>query len=215
MTITIIKPHVILETPVAHIVDYMKLLEVAGRTCYKSEERITEGSADKFVGGIVRRGHESVLEHVSIIYRFIMSRAASHQLVRHRICGFSQESQRYCDYGDLGFQIILPPSIADTPMAAPYIEQCAQAYDMYNQLRDRGIPPEDARFVLPNASKTELMMSTNLRQWRHVIRERGLNKHAQWEIRQLMQDVLYELNNYLPVIFGDLVEELAAMKGKS
>lgn len=184
---------------------FEKLIEIAGRTCYKSEEKITDESAGKFIRSIIRRGHESVIEHLSITYRIICSRACSHQLVRHRIAAYSQESQRYCDYGKLGFQIIVPPGL--TPDAHHWLEMGAKkSYSEYLGLRERGAPPEDARFLLPNCCKTEVVTTFNLRQWRHVLRERGLNKHAQWEIRGIMLGILDELYQLLPNVFGDLKE---------
>lgn len=128
----------------------------------------------------------------------------------------SQESMRYCDYGKLGFQVIVPPSLLQCrpENLTLFMDECERAYLAYCELRNAGVPPEDARFILPNASKTEVVVSSNLRNWRHMIKERGLNKHAQWEIRKLFQDVLYELNTYLPAVFGDLVEELQILKEK-
>ena len=207
--ITIVEPKAELITPVEHLVDYSKLIEKAGRVCYKSESRTDSDSATKFIESIIKRGHLSVIEHCSITYKFVLSRAASHQLVRHRLCSFSQESQRFCDYGKLGFQVIVPPSIqnADGAQFDEFTISMADAYGDYLSLRDSGIPPEDARFVLPNACKTEVVTTCNLRNWRHIIKERGLNPHAQWEIRKVMKDILYELNHYLPIFFSDLVEE--------
>lgn len=214
--ITEVEPSVHLITPVEYILSYVQLLEQAGRTCYQSGDKISELSGEKFIRGIIRRGHESVIEHCSITYRMIMSRACSHQLVRHRLCAFSQESMRYCDYGQLGFQIIVPPKVKECmpELYQSFLDSCRRSYDDYCKLRDQGVPAEDARFILPNASKTEVVVTSNLRNWRHMIKERGLNSHAQWEIRKLFLDVLYELNHYLPVCFGDLVEQLEAKKNE-
>lgn len=212
--ITVVKPGAELVTPVAHLVDYAKLIEQAGRTCYKSEDRIDDESAVRFIKSIIKRGHESVIEHCSVTYRITCSRACSHQLVRHRLAAYSQESQRYCDYSksgeDLGLQIIVPPSI-ENARGAQYDEfmmSMGDAYDDYLALRDSGIPPEDARFVLPNACKTEVVTTFNLRMWRHVLQERWINKHAQWEIRQVMNKIAYELNHYLPVFFEDIIKRI-------
>jgi len=208
--ITIVKPGAELITPVNHLVDYAKLIETAGRSCYKSEDRITNESAPRFIRSIIKRGHESVIEHCSVTYRITCSRACSHQLVRHRIAAFSQESQRYCDYGKLGFQVIMPPTIDNHVLARVcFVNQVREAYSNYLALREYGIPPEDARFLLPNASKTEVVTTFNLRQWRHVFNERLLNPHAQWEIKSIMRDIAYELNNYIPIFFEDIVEKLS------
>jgi thymidylate synthase (FAD) len=207
--ITVVKPEARLITPVHHLKEYARLIEFAGRTCYKSEDRVDEDSADRFVRGIIKRGHESVIEHCSVTYKFICSRACSHQLVRHRIAAYSQESQRYCDYGRLGFQIIVPPSIEKDPVLnTAFIDECRHTYVLYCKLRDFGIPPEDARFLLPNACKTEVVTTFNLRMWRHVLVERWLNRRAQWEIKGLMRAVAYELNNYLPMFFEDIVKRM-------
>ena len=204
--ITIVEPGAELLTPVEHLAEYPRLIEQFGRTCYKSEDRITNQSADRFIKSIIKRGHESVIEHCVVTYKITCSRAASHQLVRHRIAAYSQESQRYCDYGKLGFQVIVPPSIENNPLLKNvFVTACKKAYGEYLSLRQQGIPPEDARFLLPNASKTEVVTTFNLRQWRHVIRERGLNPHAQWEIKGIFRDILYELNHYVPIFFEDLV----------
>jgi thymidylate synthase (FAD) len=211
--ITVVEPKAKLVTPVSHLADYTKLIEQAGRTCYKSEERITNESAERFIRQIIRRGHESVIEHCSVTFRITCSRACSHQLVRHRIAAYSQESQRYCDYSksgeDLGLQIIMPPSMNKLgETRGEFRAQVENAYDSYVYLRDKGVPPEDARFLLPNACKTEVVTTFNLRMWRHVLEERWLNKHAQWEIRKVMNDIAYELNHYLPVFFQDIVDRM-------
>jgi thymidylate synthase (FAD) len=213
--ITIVKPDYTILTPLDGIIEH---IERCGRVCYKSEDRITEGSAARFVRNICRRRHESVLEHATITAIVICSRACSHQLVRHRIAAYSQESQRYCDYGKRGLQVICPPSIGLRPrtyesisMPNPYsdsqiywLKAILASYKSYLQLREEGIAPEDARFVLPNATKTELAITFNLRMWRHVFEERALNKHAQWEIRGIFSGILDELAGGLPAVFGDL-----------
>jgi len=201
--------------------DIPAILERCGRTCYKSECRITEDSAEKFVRMICRNHHESVLEHVSLTARLVCSRACSHQLVRHRIGAYSQESMRYCNYGKHGrLKVICPPSIGLPPglyqqwgMGDYYVRQKAwvslvsQCYDEYNSQLGEGAKPEDARFVLPNATKTEVVATYNLRMWRHVIRERALNPKAQWEIRYLFGDIADNLRWQLPCVFEDLFDD--------
>jgi thymidylate synthase (FAD) len=239
MLITITNPSVEILTPLG--VDTLKFLELAGRVCYKSEDRITKGSAEKFVRMIVKNGHESVLEHINATARIIGSRSMSHQLVRHRVgTVFSQESQRYINYGKRGFQVVCPPKIGipcgpyyfsedytfdffmDETMKEQYPDHwftatgrtwlaCrADNYLEYLYYLKKGIPPEDARECLPNATKTELVMTCNLRQWRHVFAIRALNKHAQWQIRQLMQGVLIEFGKALPAVFGDQMLQINA-----
>ena len=193
-------------------------LERCGRVCYRSEAAITDGSARKFVKKICKLGHESVLEHESLTARVICSRAASHQLVRHRLGAYSQESMRYCNYGKSeALQVICPPSIGIAPgkyingvsyglesIQYHWLETVAHTHAEYLYELDNGIRPEDARFVLPNATKTEVVCTYNLRMWRHVIKERGLNPKAQWEIRDIFFDIYEDLKLRLPEIFGDL-----------
>jgi len=176
-------------------------IERCGRICYKSEDKITEGSAEKFIKMLIRSKHESVLEHVSLTAIVICSRSCSHQLVRHRIAAYSQESQRYCDYGKKGLQVICPPSVINKEKWANTIEYIYNEYLL--QLKE-GILPEDARYLLPNATKTELAVTFNIRQWRHVLLERALNSHAQWEIKNIFRKILFDFNNKLPILFGDL-----------
>jgi len=209
--ITVVKPHAILETPLEWIRDYAQLLERYGRTCYKSEEKTKDGSAEPFVRRVIKSGHESVIEHLVITYKIICSRSCSHQLVRHRIAAFSQESMRYCDYTNeskfQGLQVVLPESFeGSTTKSALFVHSVTRAYEEYKLARQLGVLPEDARFLLPNAAKTEVETTFNLRQWRHVIRERGLNAHAQWEIRGIFKSILSELTILLPCVFGDLNE---------
>lgn len=194
-------------------------LEECGRNCYKSEDRITPDSADKFVRKICRNNHVSVLEHEGLTARIVCSRAASHQLVRHRIAAYSQESMRYVNYGKRGLQVICPPSVglapgdyemwtpkyeALTPRRKAWVSLVCQCYDEYQQELKEGVKPEDARFVLPHACKTEVVATYNMRTWRHVIEERGLNKGAQWEIRGIFHDIYEHLKWRLPSIFEDL-----------
>lgn len=193
-------------------------LEECGRTCYRSEDRITAVSADKFVRKICRNNHESVLEHESLTARIVCSRACSHQLVRHRIAAYSQESMRYCNYGKRGLMVICPPSIGvpvgDYSMYYMYdtltrrqqdwVKAVDFAYEEYQRELQEGVRPEDARFILPNATKTEVVATYNLRMWRHVFKERALNSHAQWEIRDVFADILANLAWRLPSVFGDL-----------
>jgi len=217
--ITVVKPHwawmKLSDTKMEWITQH---LEECGRVCYRSEDRITPDSADKFVRKICRNNHVSVLEHEVLSARIICSRAASHQLVRHRIAAYSQSSQRYVNYGKKGMQVICPPSIGIPPGEYPlwkYSEQLSvgqnvwldtvfKCYEEYLRELEQGVKPEDARFVLPNACKTEVVATYNIRMWRHVIKERGMNKHAQWEIRGIFNDIYENLKWRLPAIFEDL-----------
>lgn len=187
----------------------LEFIEAAGRTCYKSEDKIDEGSAKKFVSKILRSGHESVIEHVSASVRFITNRGVTHELVRHRLCAYSQESTRYVDYAD-NIEFVLPVwvtsdavgSVYETGMAK-FIESLESSERAYRALRDEGWRPEQAREVLPNALKTEIVMTANLREWRHVFRLRT-SKAAHPQIRSLMRSCLLGFQDVIPVLFDDL-----------
>ncbi len=206
----IISPSVCIETPESHIREYSKLIERYGRTCYKSEEEISEDSAEEFIlKNIIEKGHESILEHCSITARFICDRSASHQLVRHRIGSFSQESQRVVDYSRGGIQVICPPTIRNNEQAfSLWKEDIETAEKAYRDLLQTGVPPEDARSVLPNCTKTEVVTTFNLRQWRYVFMRRALNPQAQWEIRELMTELLKQMYKHMPIVFQDLQQKI-------
>lgn len=183
------------------------LIEYAGRVCYRSEPK---GNPRGFVRRRVREGHESIIEHACATFEISgISRACSHQLVRHRIASYSQESQRYVEMR--APEYVVPPDVAADPEAAAALAEFMKTVsDAYARLRERGVQKEDARFVLPNAAATRIVVTMNFRSWRHVIRERGLNPAAQWEIRELANRVLDVLNGIAPAVFGDLAEERAA-----
>ena len=224
--ITVIKPDYCWpETTLKMFPFLTEHLERCGRICYKSENKITETSANRFVETIRKSGHESVLEHASVTAIVTCSRACSHQLVRHRIAAYSQESQRYCNYGSGALLVICPPQIGLPPgeytsmgrmicqdrsvlilstRQERWIHQIESAYQEYRDELNVGIRPEDARYVLPNATKAELAVTYNLRQWRHVFQERALNKSAQWEIREVFQGILTDLAIRIPAVFNDL-----------
>jgi len=228
--ITVVEPGWEL-SPYNHFDELAQACEWAGRTCYKSEHRITDESAPKFCHNLLDRKHphESVIEHANLTVKIICSRSCSHQLVRHRIAAYSQESQRFCDYGKKGLQIICPPSIgvpvgqyevrqsstSNTLLCDPFLKDVNQrdymytAYRTYRQYlvyRERGIKAEDAREVLPNATKTEVVSTFNLRTWRHIFRERALNPAAQWQIRGIFHGILAQFILRAPSLFGDLLE---------
>lgn len=179
-----------------------KIIELAGRTAYKSLEKITDSSAGEFIGRIVRNGHESVLEHASASIRVKgISRACSHQLVRHRLASYTQSSQRYID--ETGAEFVMPPTIAGNPRAEElYWSHLQHVRRTYELLKQEGIPSEDARFVLPNACSTEIVMTANFREWRHFLTVRG-DPHAQWEIRELALQVYEILSKEAPSVFAD------------
>lgn len=182
--------------------EILKKIEKCGRICYKSEDRTTNDSCKKFVAGLIKSGHESVLEHVSITVKFIISRAIANEIVRHRLASYSQESTRYCNYKD-GIQIIAPEVITNQYV---YINTCQHAEDAYIKLLSEGNKPEIARGVLPNDLKTELIMTANLREWRHFFKMR-CDYHAHPEMRRITCPLLKYLHALIPVVFDDLAEE--------
>jgi len=181
-----------------------KTIEQIGRTCYKSEDKITEDSAGKFCRMLIRRGHEAMIEHASASFRFITDRGISHEIVRHRIASYAQESTRYCNYSKDKFQgitMIRPSGIFEDDRA--WIEACEKAEAEYLNLIQRGAKPEMARSVLPTCLKTEIVMTANLREWRHFIKMR-LDSPAHPDVRVLAYQVFKRLNTLAPSVFADL-----------
>lgn len=208
----IIKPYTEILTPIDGE-EILKHIELCGRVCYKSEDRITEESARKFVASIIKRGHESVLEHYSVTVRFVCDRGVSHEIVRHRIASYSQESTRYCNYGndDGGCTFILP-IFFDTGMGEQsnslvfdeWRHSCEVSERKYLSLLDFGATPQEARSVLPNSLKTEVIMTANLREWRHFFKLRTA-KAAHPQMREVAIPLLNELQEKIPVVFDDII----------
>ena len=188
----------------------LKHLEACGRVCYKSEDKIADGSAEKFVGAIVRRGHEAVLEHVSISVKFICDRGVSHEIVRHRVASYCQESTRYCNYGKDGFGkeiTVIKPSFLELG-SLPYVAweaACQEAEDEYLEMLSYGCTPQEARSVLPNSLKTEVVMTANIREWRHFLKLR-CSAAAHPQIRELALALLVLFHCNVPVLFDDIYE---------
>jgi thymidylate synthase (FAD) len=178
------------------------LLEYAGRACYQSAPR---GDSGRFLKARIRDGHGSIVEHASVTFDIRgISRACSHQLVRHRIASYSQESQRYVDMSAPEF--VLPPSVAEDPEAmAVWEEFVSGVSEAYHRLRVLGVRKEDARFVLPNATATRIIVTMNFRTLRHFFSVR-CDKAAQWEIRVLALEMLRQVYSVAPAVFGDLYE---------
>ncbi len=181
-----------------------ELLEHAGRVCYRSESR---GDSGRFLRARIREGHESIIEHASATFEVSsISRAASHQLVRHRLASYSQESQRYVDMSDPEW--VLPPSVAADARARTVWEEFAlQVRSAYGALRELGVRKEDARFVLPNAAATRIVATMDFRELLHVFRLR-ISPAAQWEIRAICVRMLELVTPHAPNVFGDLRAEL-------
>ncbi|MCI8739334.1 MAG: FAD-dependent thymidylate synthase [Oscillibacter sp.] len=197
--------------------EMLRRIERIGRVCYKSEDKIEDGSAEKFIRGIIRRGHESVIEHESLTVKFICDRGVTHEIVRHRIASYSQESTRYCNYGkekfgsqitciDLatGFQYDLD-SETDRKKYDVWRRAMENAEASYFQMIELGATPQEARSVLPNSLKTELVVTMNLREWRHFFRLRA-DAAAHPQCREVARMLLERFAGDYPVFFTDLLE---------
>ncbi len=187
----------------------LKNIEAAGRTCYKSETNITDKSAYKFVKRLVENGHESVIEHEKVSARIICDRGVSHEIVRHRIASYSQESTRYCNYsndGELSF--IRPFFWSDAPKKfAVWQASMQNAEDSYLKLISMGATPQEARSVLPNSLKTEIVVTMNLREWRHFFRMRA-DKAAHPQMREIAIPMLLEFRKRIPAVYDDIWPEI-------
>lgn len=190
----------------------LQKIEAAARTCYKSEGKIQEDSAAKLVAGFIKSGHEAMLEHASVTVKFVVDRGISHELVRHRLASFAQESTRYCNYSkdDFGSEItFIIPDYLEYKSEGWNIwkESMKQAEDAYFKMLDFGLSPQQARAVLPNSLKTEVVMTANLREWRHFFKLRALGTtgkpHPQ--MLEVAVPLLEDMKNLIPVVFDDLV----------
>jgi thymidylate synthase (FAD) len=175
----------------------LELIERAGRTAYQSRDRSTEGSAEMFVKKLLSFDppHESVLEHASMTVEFNdVSRGFSHELVRHRLCSFTQMSTRYVDHSD--FCVVVPDGV-DADEWLSHYETC------YRTLIDRGVPVESARQFLPVGIVTQIVVTANFREWRHIFSLRTSDR-SHWEIRGVMRSLLKDVRNCVPVVFDDV-----------
>lgn len=218
----LIRPSYQILTPLEQVLFFPAFLEAAGRTCYKSEDRIGPNTAEPFVKKLVcDLKHESVIEHCSLSVRFIVDRGVSHEMVRHRLASFSQESTRYCNYGKKGVVFIIPPwckvlegsyGIGGVPPSSSmgdtlWFQSMWGASVSYELLLLQGWAPQQARAVLPNSLKTEVVMTANLREWRHVLTLRT-SRAAHPQIREVMVPLLRDLQGVLPVVFGDIIPHI-------
>ena len=211
---TIINPSIeLMDAPSYETV--LKKIERIGRVCYKSEDKITGDSAEQFIRGIIKRGHESVIEHESISVKVTCDRGVTHEIVRHRIASYAQESTRYCNYtgekfgGSIsvidiktgfGWDLNNP---RDENLYLIWFDAMMSADRYYQDMIKAGAKPEEARSVLPNSTKTEIVMTMNLREWRHFIRLRG-SKAAHPQIRQVTDMIRAAFVCNYPVFFEDL-----------
>lgn len=215
--------------PSTEIINYtpnlQETIEAAGRTCYKSEDRATGPEAtEKLIKHLKSLNHESVLEHGSVTVRFIVDRGVSHELVRHRLASFSQESTRYCNYSKEKFgeqaTFILPPWMDELfvgewdydrlfegvmePDHRAFMQAMLAAEEYYFGLLELDWKPQQARAVLPNALKTEVVMTCNPREWRHVFKLRAVNEAAHPQIREVTLPLLEEFKAEWPLLFEDI-----------
>jgi len=192
----------------------LKKLERVARVCYKSDDKITEGteSARRLLSGLIKNGHEAMLEHEKLTVFFVCDRAVSHELVRHRIASFAQQSQRYCNYSKDKFEgnvTFIQPWWMDEEDDLGYSawkSDCLKAEKTYFDLLEMGYLPQDARLVLPNCTKTEIVVTANYREWRHILKLRTA-KDAHPDMRHMMNDLLKDLKSKLPIIFDDIKGE--------
>lgn len=203
----IIEPSVEILTPIDGEA-ILKMLEAVGRTCYKSEDKIQEGSAEKFISNIVKRGHEAVIEHYNITVKFICDRGVTHEIVRHRLASYCQESTRYCNYANDKFNgeiTVIKPMFLEvgTDGWELWHDACAMAEKFYFDLLDFGCTPQEARAVLPNSLKTELVMTANIREFRHFFNLR-CSKAAHPQMREVANMLLREFKERIPVLFDDI-----------
>ena len=186
----------------------LKKIEAVARVCYKSEDKIKDGSAKKMVAALVRSGHESMLEHASITVKFVCDRAMSHEIVRHRLASYAQESQRYCNYEkDDEVTFIIPTGMVYKSKEWNIWKQAMkEAEDHYLTLIKEGFTPQMARSVLPNSTKTEIVMTANLREWRWFFKLRAadVTGQASPQMHELTRPLLTELKSLIPVIFDDI-----------
>ncbi len=181
----------------------LQLIEAAGRTCYKSEDRITDESAPVFAAAILKRGHESVIEHASATVRFVCDRGVGNEIVRHRLASYSQISTRYCDYKG-GVAFVIPPWCSEDSAAFEVWKTAmSAAEDAYKVLRADGWRPEQARAVLPLSLETEIVMTANFREWRHFFKMRTAPA-AHPQMREVVIPLLAEFKSRVPVIFDDI-----------
>lgn len=183
--------------------DVYTKIERAGRVCYKSEDRITANSYKGLIKNLIYRGHESVLEHANVTLKWITDRGVSHELVRHRVASYSQESTRYCNYSKKDIEFIQPVDFEFTHNERFTL---AEAEKQYNDCLQYGRSPQQARAFLPNCLKTEIVITMNIREWRHMLKLRT-SKAAHPQMRDMAVKTLNLLHASLPILFEDINEE--------
>lgn len=191
-------------------IEELKTIEKIGRVCYKSEDKIEDNgsSAKRFVSMLINRGHEAMLEHSTLSVKFIVDRGVSHELVRHRIASFAQESTRYCNYSKdkFGNEITFIKPLffeTNTEQYSLWYNACENSESSYFDLLIHGCTPQEARSVLPNSLKTEVVFTANYREWRNFFKLR-VAETAHPQMREVTRPLLDELKTRIPVIFDDI-----------
>ena len=194
--------------------EILKHIERCARVCYKSEDRITDGSAEKMVAALIRSGHEAMLEHYSFTVKFICDRGIANELVRHRIASFAQESSRYCCYAKDKFGkelTFINPCFwePDSDNYARWFHEMDEAEKTYLAMIESGATPEQARDILPTSIKTEIVMTANLREFRHFfkLRAEGVTGKPHPQMLEITIPFLKELKQKIPVVFDDIMSE--------
>lgn len=202
-------------------VESLKLIESAGRTCYKTEEKIDDTTAQTFTSMIMNRGHHSVIEHSAMMVRIVCDRGVTHEIVRHRLAAYSQESTRYVNYKG-GCTFVIPPWLNLDPgevdgkevllkvmtekkssPAMIWLASMAGSEIDYTRLLEAGWSPQQARSILPNSTKTEIVVTANFREWRHIFSLR-CSKAAHPQMREVMIPLYEEIKKFIPVVFNNL-----------
>ena len=194
--------------------EILKHIERCARVCYKSEDRITDGSAEKMVAALIRSGHEAMLEHYSFTVKFICDRGIANELVRHRIASFAQESSRYCCYAKDKFGkelTFINPCFwePDSDNYARWFHEMDESEKTYLAMIESGATPEQARDILPMSIKTEIVMTANLREWRHFLKLRAevVTGKPHPQMLEITIPFLNELKQKIPVVFDDIMSE--------
>ena len=194
------------------------LIERACRTCYLSFHRYNPpSSTEELIKKVIRKGHHSVLEHASATFRIKGgSRVFTHELVRHRLASPSQESQRYVEYGKTkDFEFVTPPTVESTKFKPEFENLAKEAYKLYSEMVKTDIPKEDARFILPNATTSEIVITANFRELRHIFEVRCVER-AHWEIRTICLEMLKIMKKEAPIVFWDFeIDEKESLAHKT
>lgn len=186
--------------------DAEELIERAYRNCFQSEMSGDIEKRREFIRRCIKLGHLSPLEFAVAVFEVVCSRACTHQLVRHRIASYAQESQRRVKVKDLDY-VVVPPMVVENQEALEvFLEAVRKGFEAYEKLLELGIRKEDARYVLPQCIKSKILVKMNFRAWRHFL-ELRCDKSAQWEIREVAMRILEILYQYAPSVFGDLHEK--------